>query len=91
MKCPKCGKDMVLGKISLLLGGYYYPYGRSAPFWAEKSYFTRATFPNGKDAEQKGVGFRMPVPRDMINVAYTNLPDAYACTECRVVLLECGS
>ena len=83
MICPKCGKIMTLGKINLLCGGYY------TPFWAEKNYFIRETFPNARDAEKKNVGFAVNPANEMINVAYTNLPDAYACKECKVILLEC--
>ena len=90
MKCPKCGNEMKLGKVNILYGGIYAT-RYSVPFWAEKSYFTRATFPNAKDAEKQGVGFAFPTPKDMIDVAYSNLPDAYACQECKVVVLDCNS
>ncbi len=53
MICPKCGKAMTLGKLSISCGGTY-PAGKFAPFWAEKSYFTKAIFPNAKDAEKQG-------------------------------------
>lgn len=92
MKCPKCGKDMVLGKVNLFVGGYYLTGGyANAPYWAEKSYFTKVTFPNAKDAEKRGVGMQFPVMHEKLDIAYTNLPDAYACKECRVVLLECDT
>ena len=87
MVCPKCGKIMTLGKINFAYGYSYM--GSGVPYWAEKNYFVRETFPNAKDAEKKGVGFAFKFPNEMINVAYTNLPDAYACKDCKVVLLEC--
>ena len=90
LKCPKCGKDMTLGKINLYGGGYY-PAGGMAPYWAQKDYFTRVTFPNARDAEKRGMGIPFPKLREKIDIAYTNLPDAYACRECRVILLECDS
>ena len=68
MICPKCGKTMILGKINLFPGGYYLASG-SYPFWAEKNYFIRETFPNARDAEKKGVGFSMMPKPEMINVA----------------------
>ncbi|MCR5718461.1 MAG: PF20097 family protein [Oscillospiraceae bacterium] len=89
MKCPKCGEEMTLGKINIFYGSSY-PMGSIAPFWAEKSYFTKATFPNAKDAEKKGIGFRFPAPHEKIDIAYTNLPEAFACKSCKVILLECG-
>jgi len=89
MICPKCGKEMTLGKISGFYGGYY-PTNAYYPFWAEKGYFTKATFPNSKDAEKKGVGFSIMPKPEKINIAYTNLPDAYACKDCKVILLSCS-
>lgn len=89
MICPKCGKAMTLGKLSISCGGTY-PAGKFAPFWAEKSYFTKAIFPNAKDAEKQGAGFRLPVPHEMVDVAYQNLPDGYACQTCRILVLECN-
>ncbi|MBQ4465341.1 MAG: hypothetical protein II916_05195 [Oscillospiraceae bacterium] len=86
MKCPKCGKDMTLGKINLF-GGLT---NTAVPFWAEKRYFTQVTFPNGRDAEKRGVGFRFPAPREKVDVAFSNLPDGYACKECKVIVLDCG-
>ena len=87
MICPKCGNKMTLGKINFAYGYSYM--GGGVPYWAEKNYFIRETFPNAKDAEKKGVGFAVKFSNEMINVAYTNLPDAYACKECKVILLEC--
>ena len=89
MICPKCGKTMTLGKLWSFYG-YGYK-GGGVPYWAEESYFTKATFPNAKDAEKKGVGFSVMPKPEMIDVAYTNLPDAYACKECKVILLECDN
>ena len=89
MICPKCGKNMKLGKLWSFYGYGYKGYG--SPYWAEKSYFTKATFPNGKDAEKKGIGFLISNPNEMIDVAYTNLPDAYACKDCKVILIECDN
>ncbi len=86
MICPKCGKEMTLGKISMMA---YYGYG-SSPFWAEKSYFTKETFPNAKDAEQKGVGIPLIAKPAMIDVAFSNLPDGYACKDCKIVLIDCN-
>ncbi|MBR1528866.1 MAG: hypothetical protein IJ642_06160 [Oscillospiraceae bacterium] len=88
MICPKCGKEMTLGKINMFCEGYYGTKS-SYPFWAEKSYFTKVTFPNAKDAEKKGIGFSIMPKPEKINIAYTNLPDAYACKDCKLVLLEC--
>ncbi len=90
MICPKCGKKMILGKLNLFSGGYYSP-KKFYPFWAEKNYFVQETFPNAVDAEKKGVGFLISKPNEMIDVAYSNLPEAYACKECKVILLECDN
>ncbi|MBQ8926913.1 MAG: hypothetical protein IJ055_01385 [Oscillospiraceae bacterium] len=90
MICPKCGRPMTLGKLNIYSGGTYPSYGL-APYWAEKDYFIRTTFPNARDAEKRGVGIRFPQPREKIDIAYTNLPDGYACKECRVILLDCNA
>lgn len=86
MICPKCGKEMTLGKLFIPSG--YKTVG--FPCWVEKEYLMQEAFPSGKDAEKKGVGISLSIASGGFDLTYQNMPESYACKECRMVLLDCN-
>lgn len=76
--CPKCGKEMQIGALG--------PIQRGELFWADNTYFQSkiCNFMTIKGAERNGA-IRIPVGNGITN----NRTKAWACTECRMVLVDC--
>lgn len=79
MKCPKCGKEMIIGALA--------PIQKGNLFWATNEYFNSkiGNFFTEKDAIKNG-GIHIPVRNGITN----NRTKAWACEECKFVLIDCS-
>lgn len=80
MKCPKCGKDMVLGEI-------FNSRGDSLFYWAPKTFFDKhwanAYCHRRKTIENEG-GIMIKANRNWQKVSA-----CYGCKECNMIVIDC--
>lgn len=81
MKCPKCGKEMSVGKIASCRGD-------SKLFWLPKSFTEKHwfnTYSHTSDTVKNGGGIIIKGNNKICS------PDpAYGCTDCNIVVIDCG-
>lgn len=79
MICPKCGKNMIQGAIC--------PNVKGTLFWADDEFFNSkvGNFFTESNAVKNG-GIRIPVG----NGVTKNRTKAWACKECKYVLIDCN-
>ena len=79
MICPKCGKSMIMGAIGSNAKG--------SLFWAKNEYFQNkmCNLISERGAIKNG-GMRIPVGNGMTN----ERTKAWACEECKLVLIDCN-
>ncbi len=79
MICPKCGKEMIPGALG--------PSPKGAVYWAQESYFKSkiCNLFTKKDAVKNGA---IPIP--IGNGLTQNRTKAWACKECKYVLIDCN-
>lgn len=79
MKCPKCGNEMIVGALG--------PSAKGSLFWARDEYFKSkvANFLTEQNAIKNG-GIHIPVRNGVID----NRTKAWACEDCKFVLIDCN-
>lgn len=81
MKCPKCGKDMVLGEIA---NGR----GDTSVYWAPKAFFDKHwinTYNHTKKTIENEEGIIIKA-----NSKLQKIPASFGCKECRVIVVDCN-
>ena len=79
MKCPKCGKEMIIGSLG--------PGGKGSLFWAKNEYFQSklCNFFTERYALKNG-GIQIPVGNGLTK----DRTKAWACDDCKFVLIDCN-
>lgn len=79
MICPKCGKDMTIGALG--------PNEKGALFWAKEEYYSSkiCNFFTKRNAIKNGAIY-IPVGNGFTK----NRTKAWACEECKFVLIDCN-
>lgn len=79
MICPKCGKNMIIGALS--------PIAKGSLFWAKEEYYESkiCNFFTERNAIKNGA-IHIPVGNGVIR----NRTKAWACEECKFVLIDCN-
>lgn len=81
MICPKCGNEMIIGALAQ-------PGGKGSLFWANENYFNSkiCNFFTAGNAVKEG-GISIPLG----NGVTSNRTKAWACKECKLVLIDCSN
>ena len=81
MKCPKCGKNMILGEIANSRGDSYF-------YWASKDFFDKHwfnTYSHTKKTIVENDGMIIKA-----NGKFKEATPCFGCRDCKLIVVDCN-